>query len=205
MESMQIDAQRIRRGELVTSARLNGWIFNTGWKPYMTVSDSRKRYVSPGQRNAFKASKPMQMGIHHAFSDPLYYIVGTASEEGKSSYKYRLSSECDYGAWRLFVFIVYLVTIINVTFPGSQNPAFLWWSFSGGSIKLVLQWLVLFSLKWTNGIGVPSRNLKLWLEVCHHTEACLFIYTQQHLALLALQCTIDCEKRSLFWAAAPKP
>lgn len=60
----------------VTLIGPNGWIFNTGWKSYTTVGDHRELYVSPGQRNTFKASKAIQMKIHHAFSDQLLLHCG---------------------------------------------------------------------------------------------------------------------------------
>ncbi len=80
---------------------LNGWIFNTGWKSYTTVSDHRELYVSPGQRNTFEASKPIQMKIHHAFFDQILLHCGHGPVRRRARAHLNIASarECNYATW----------------------------------------------------------------------------------------------------------
>lgn len=97
----------------VTLIGPNGWIFNIGWKPYTTVSDHRELYVSPGQRNTFKASKLIQMKIHHASSDQLLL-------------------QCGHGLWgqQLIWISPQQGNVIMLCGNGKQSCDFLFWLFN---------------------------------------------------------------------------
>lgn len=85
----------------VTLIRPNGWIFNTRWKPYRTVSDHRQQYLPQASVIHLKHQSRYRWRFIMRSLTSFYYIVGITS-----------ATKCDYAMWGwkaepwLFVLIV---------------------------------------------------------------------------------------------------